>query len=98
MHCTGLFGPIALMAKQRSAAVGLLVAGLPEAVSRFEEVRNAGDLQNSDHGRVLRFATGVQDPVWRTQAASGLSSGRSRSDQFRGFSRAPAGARAQGPD
>jgi hypothetical protein len=48
---------------------------------RFEEVRYAGDLQNPDHGRVLRFASGVQDSVWRTQAAFGLSSGGGRSDQ-----------------
>src|SRR5262249_18495430 len=51
----------AVIGGDRSADHGLCENGS----FRFEEVRYAGDLQNPDHGGVLRLAFGVQDSLWR---------------------------------
>ncbi len=58
----------------------------------------AGDIQNSDHGRVLRVAAGVENSVRWPFGSPGLSAGRGGSDQCRRLPRAHAGQGPQGPD
>ena len=60
-------------------------------------VSHAGQVQNSDHGRLLRVAPGLEDPVRRTLRPPGLPSGRGRPHQCRGLPGAPAGQGPQGP-
>src|SRR5690242_18411404 len=67
--------------------------------SHFRHLRHKEQLyavQHLTHGRVLRLAPRLQNPVWRPYDSSGVPAGGGRSDQRRRLSRALADTRAQG--